>query len=128
MSTLIFKMRIESDEAADSLLQRLIFILKKYTNDTKSVVTFDGRIEGGGFIEATVIRSFASELFVSIDELHLATRVRNALWRSGVFSIGDLVLLTKDEVLAIELVGDKTLEVIERALAEKGMYLAGSED
>lgn len=60
---------------------------------------------------------------LSIDNLGLSTHARNALFRSGVRTIPQLVELSPDAVLSIRTIGSINLGEIMVKLADRGYHL-----
>lgn len=60
-----------------------------------------------------------------ISVLELPTRPTNALERAGVFYIRDLLSRTREEILQIHDVGEKTLDEVFEKLEKEGFYRAG---
>jgi DNA-directed RNA polymerase subunit alpha len=74
-----------------------------------------------------VVESVASpDLELSIDELGLSERARNCLKRAQIFTIGDLVSRTVEDLLAITNFGQKSLNEVIEKLDERGLSLRGS--
>jgi DNA-directed RNA polymerase subunit alpha len=64
-------------------------------------------------------------LLESIESLELSQRPRNALRRSRIETIGELVARTPDELLALPSLGDRSLDEILDRLEERDLQLRG---
>jgi DNA-directed RNA polymerase subunit alpha len=69
------------------------------------------------------ITSGSPDLDLPIEELDLSERPRNCLKRAQVNSIGELVLKTEDDLLAITNFGQKSLDEVIQKLDERGLSL-----
>jgi DNA-directed RNA polymerase subunit alpha len=67
--------------------------------------------------------SVRRDLDVPIEELDLSERPRNCLKRAQVNSIGELLLKTEDDLLAITNFGQKSLDEVIQKLDERGLQL-----
>ena len=67
--------------------------------------------------------STSPDLDLPIEELDLSERPRNCLKRARVDTIGQLVLKTEDDLLAITNFGSKSLEEVLQKLDERGLAL-----
>ena len=65
------------------------------------------------------------DLELAIEELDLSERPRNCLKRARVDTIGQLVLKTEDDLLAITNFGQKSLDEVLQKLDERGLSLRG---
>lgn len=74
--------------------------------------------------EVTVGEDYYS---MSIDELELDTRAMNCLRRAKIESVGQLLELTKEEVLGLRSMGAGTVKIILAALEKFGLTLKESE-
>ncbi len=61
-----------------------------------------------------------------IDELNLPVRAWNSLRRDGIQTVGDLVMRTPQQLLAMENIGPASVAEIRRKLADHGLALAGA--
>ena len=62
------------------------------------------------------------KLEMSTAEIGLSVRTTNCLEERGIFTVGDLLNCTRDDLLAISNFGEKTLEEVYKALEEVGFY------
>lgn len=62
---------------------------------------------------------------LSVEEIGLPTRVANALARSGYETVEDLVGAKRDVLVKVRNLGEKSVEIIESALEEKGLSFTG---
>lgn len=67
----------------------------------------------------------AEVLRLTVEELDLPTRIANALRKGGFKTVGDLVGIDKDIVAKVKNLGEKSVDVIDEALAKKGVNLGG---
>ena len=67
-------------------------------------------------------------LEMSIEELELSVRASNGLKRANINTVGDLIEKTREEMSKIRNLGQKSLEEIERRLAEMDFTFKKSED
>jgi carbon monoxide dehydrogenase subunit G len=84
---------------------------------------------GGKIIEmfaANLADMLAQLLAQPIEELELRVRSYNSLRRKGIHTVGDLVALTPEDLLAIEYIGPAAAEEIKRRLNELGLTLSSS--
>ncbi len=65
----------------------------------------------------------AETLRLTVEELNLPTRIANALRKGGFENVGNLVDVPKDTVAKVKNLGEKSVEVIDEALKEKGVSL-----
>lgn len=67
-------------------------------------------------------------LEMSIEELELSVRASNGLKRANIYTVGHLVEKSREEMSKIRNLGQKSLEEIERKLAEYSLSFKKSED
>jgi len=65
----------------------------------------------------------AEVLRLTVEELDLPTRIANALRKGGFKTVGDLVGTPKNTVAKVKNLGEKSVDVINEALAKKGVSL-----
>jgi DNA-directed RNA polymerase subunit alpha len=65
------------------------------------------------------------DLELPIEDLELSERPRNCLKRGQVNTIGELLLKTPDDLLAITNFGQKSLDEVIQKLDERGLTLKG---
>ncbi len=73
--------------------------------------------------ETTVIGTGSPDLDLSVDELDLSERPRNCLKRAQINTIGELVLRSAEDLLAITNFGQKSLDEVAQKLDERGLSL-----
>ena len=61
-------------------------------------------------------------LDMSTAEIGLSVRATNCLEERGIFTVGDLLNCTRDNLLSISNFGEKTLEEVYKALESVGFY------
>lgn len=79
--------------------------------------------EGLELGEVSPTTSTSPDLELPIEELDLSERPRNCLKRARVDTIGQLVLKTEDDLLAITNFGQKSLDEVIQKLDERGLSL-----
>ncbi|MBD3279153.1 MAG: DNA-directed RNA polymerase subunit alpha [Candidatus Pacebacteria bacterium] len=62
-------------------------------------------------------------LRLTVEELDLPTRIANALRKGGFETVGDLVGVSKETVIKVKNLGEKSVEIINEALKKKGVSL-----
>jgi DNA-directed RNA polymerase subunit alpha len=67
-------------------------------------------------------RDLAGKLEMSTAEIGLTVRTTNCLEERGIFTVGELLNSTREDLLAISNFGEKTLEEVYRALERVGFY------
>lgn len=65
----------------------------------------------------------AEVLRLTVEELDLPTRIANALRKGGFKTVGDLVGAPKQTIAKVKNLGEKSVDVINEALAKKGVSL-----
>ncbi|GIW94760.1 MAG: DNA-directed RNA polymerase subunit alpha [Pirellulaceae bacterium] len=70
-------------------------------------------------------RQLREKLELSTAEIGLPVRTTNCLEERGIFTVGDLLRATPEELLSIANFGEKTLEEVYRALEKIGFYRPG---
>ena len=73
--------------------------------------------------ETSALGSGSPDLDLPIEDLELSERPRNCLKRAQVNTIGELVLQTEDDLLAITNFGQKSLDEVIQKLDERGLSL-----
>ena len=73
--------------------------------------------------EVSTVTSGSPDLDLPIEDLDLSERPRNCLKRAQVNSIGELLLKTEDDLLAITNFGQKSLDEVKAKLDERGLQL-----
>lgn len=63
----------------------------------------------------------AEVLRLTVEELDLPTRIANALRKGGYETVGDLVTVEKSIVAKVKNLGEKSVEIVQVALQEKGV-------
>jgi DNA-directed RNA polymerase subunit alpha len=67
-------------------------------------------------------RELTERLEMSTAEIGLSVRTTNCLEERGIFTVGDLLNCTRDDLLSISNFGEKTLEEVYSALEGIGFY------
>ncbi len=73
--------------------------------------------------EVTITATGSPDLDLPIEDLDLSERPRNCLKRAQVNSVGELLLKTEDDLLAITNFGQKSLDEVIQKLDERGLSL-----
>jgi DNA-directed RNA polymerase subunit alpha len=73
--------------------------------------------------EASPAPGASPDLELPIEDLDLSERPRNCLKRAQVNSVGELLLKTEDDLLAITNFGQKSLDEVIAKLDERGLTL-----
>jgi DNA-directed RNA polymerase subunit alpha len=69
---------------------------------------------------------FTSEILrLTVEELNLPTRIANVLRKGGYETVKDLTLAVPADIVKVKNLGEKSIKVIQAALAEKGVSLKG---
>jgi DNA-directed RNA polymerase subunit alpha len=103
----------EALASAGDTLRSLVALVSELSDDPQG-------LELGEVSPATAA---SPDLELPIEELDLSERPRNCLKRARVDTIGQLVLKTEDDLLAITNFGSKSLEEILQKLDERGLSL-----
>ena len=99
--------------SAASTLQNLVGLIASLSDEPKG-------LELG---EVATSVGHSPDLDLAIEELDLSERPRNCLKRARVDTIGQLVVKTEDDLLAITNFGSKSLEEVIQKLDERGLSL-----
>jgi len=73
--------------------------------------------------ESSLTPEEAETLKLTVEELDLPTRIANALRKGGFKAVGDLVGIPKPTVAKVKNLGEKSVDIINDALAKKGVAL-----
>ncbi len=73
--------------------------------------------------EVSTVTSGSPDLDLPIEDLDLSERPRNCLKRAQVNTIGELLVKTEDDLLAITNFGQKSLDEVKAKLDERGLQL-----
>jgi DNA-directed RNA polymerase subunit alpha len=73
--------------------------------------------------EVSTVTSGSPDLELPIEDLDLSERPRNCLKRAQVNTIGELLIKTEDDLLAITNFGQKSLDEVKAKLDERGLQL-----
>ena len=75
--------------------------------------------------ETSTVGSGSPDLDLPIEDLDLSERPRNCLKRAQVNTVGELVMKSEDDLLAITNFGQKSLDEVLQKLDERGLALRG---
>lgn len=67
----------------------------------------------------------AETLRLTVEELDLPTRIANALRKGGYETVGDLIVVEKGIVAKVKNLGDKSVNIVQKALLQKGVDFIG---
>ena len=67
-------------------------------------------------------KGLTERLEMSTAEIGLSVRTTNCLEERGIFTVGDLLQCTREDLLSISNFGEKTLEEVYKALEGIGFY------
>ncbi|MBS1836393.1 MAG: DNA-directed RNA polymerase subunit alpha [Actinobacteria bacterium] len=81
--------------------------------------------EGLQLTEAAAAVASSPDLELAIEDLDLSERPRNCLKRAQVNTVGELLLKSEDDLLAITNFGQKSLDEVIEKLDERGLSLRG---
>jgi DNA-directed RNA polymerase subunit alpha len=76
----------------------------------------------------THARDLADKLEMTTAEIGLSVRTTNCLEERAIFTVGDLLHCTREDLLSISNFGEKTLEEVYRALEGIGFYRQGKRE
>ena len=99
--------------SAGATLGTLVALVADLSNEAPSLELGDAKIES----------THAPDLDLPIEDLDLSERPRNCLKRARVDTIGQLVMKTEDDLLAITNFGQKSLDEVLVKLDERGLAL-----
>lgn len=99
--------------SAGATLGELVGLVADLSNEAPKVVLGDPKIES----------THAPDLDLPIEDLDLSERPRNCLKRARVDTIGQLIMKTEDDLLAITNFGQKSLDEVLVKLDERGLAL-----
>jgi DNA-directed RNA polymerase subunit alpha len=103
----------EALASAGGTLQALVGLVAEMSEAPKALELGDVGVLGSG----------SPDLDLPIEELDLSERPRNCLKRAQVNTVGELVMKTEDDLLAITNFGQKSLDEVLQKLDERGLSL-----
>lgn len=112
---------IPPDEAVSQAAQIIIKYLQLFVGLTDRV-----EVEEPEPVEQDDEKDKVMEM--PIEELELSVRSFNCLKRAGINTVGDLTMRTQEEMMKVRNLGKKSLEEVEKKLAELGLSLKKSEE
>ena len=62
-------------------------------------------------------------LKLTVEELDLPTRIANALRKGGYKTVGDLLEASKDDIVKVKNLGERSVSLVENALEQKGVSM-----
>lgn len=104
--------------SAGATLKALVELIEGMSDDPQGLV----------LTEADSAATGSPDLELPIEDLDLSERPRNCLKRAQVNTIGELLLKTEDDLLAITNFGQKSLDEVLVKLDERGLSLKGRGD
>jgi DNA-directed RNA polymerase subunit alpha len=105
----------EALASAGATLKSLVELIEGMSDDPQGLV----------LTEADSAATGSPDLELPIEDLDLSERPRNCLKRAQVNTIGELLLKTEDDLLAITNFGQKSLDEVLVKLDERGLSLKG---
>jgi len=112
---------IPPDEAVSQAAQIIIKYLQLFVGLTDRVEITEPEPEEQSDEKDKVLE-------MPIEELELSVRSFNCLKRAGINTVGDLTMRTVEEMMKVRNLGKKSLEEVEKKLAELGLSLKKSEE
>ncbi|QYG91601.1 DNA-directed RNA polymerase subunit alpha [Iamia sp. SCSIO 61187] len=104
--------------SAGATLKSLVELIEGMSDDPQGLV----------LTEADSAATGSPDLELPIEDLDLSERPRNCLKRAQVNTVGELLLKTEDDLLAITNFGQKSLDEVLVKLDERGLSLKGRGD
>ncbi len=100
-------------EAAHILTQHLqLFVALTETENSQELNASEEKGEGNGFLDTV------------IEDLDFSVRTYNCLKRASIYTIGDLTVMTQEDMMKVRNLGKKSLEEVVQKLEEQGLALA----
>jgi DNA-directed RNA polymerase subunit alpha len=107
----------EALASAGATLRSLVTLVAEMSDAPRALELGDVGVLGSG----------SPDLDLAIEELDLSERPRNCLKRAQINTVGELVLKTEDDLLAITNFGQKSLDEVIQKLDERGLSLRTKE-
>jgi len=101
----------------DALTESARILAKQFTQ------VFNPEIVEETVVEEVLSPEEAETLRLTVEELDLPTRIANALRKGGFKTVGDLQGAPKNVIAKVKNLGEKSVDVINEALAKKGVSL-----
>lgn len=106
----------------DALLQAADILVEQFTQIIDPTEILDRNTE------PKISPEKAETLRLTVEELDLPTRIANALRKGGYETVGDLVVAQKPIVAKVKNLGEKSVEIVQQALQEKGVDFVEEEE
>jgi DNA-directed RNA polymerase subunit alpha len=103
--------------SAGATLRSLVQLVEEMSDEPQGLELGEVASTGGG----------SPDLDLPIEDLDLSERPRNCLKRAQINTIGELLLKTEDDLLAITNFGQKSLDEVIAKLDERGLSLRGKD-
>ena len=103
----------EALASAGATLQSLVTLVAEMSDEPKG-------LELG---EVSITHAGSPDLDLLIEDLDLSERPRNCLKRAQVNTVGELLLKSEDDLLAVTNFGQKSLDEVIQKLDERGLSL-----
>ncbi|MFP3905938.1 MAG: DNA-directed RNA polymerase subunit alpha [Acidimicrobiales bacterium] len=107
----------EALASAGSTLRSLVQLVEEMSEEPQGLELGEVATAGSG----------SPDLDLPIEDLDLSERPRNCLKRAQVNSVGELLLKSEDDLLAITNFGQKSLDEVTAKLDERGLSLRGKD-
>ncbi len=106
----------EAVASAGSTLRKLVELVENMSDEPRGLEIGDLAVD-----------TASPDLDIPIEDLDLSERPRNCLKRAQVNSVGELLLKSEDDLLAITNFGQKSLDEVIQKLDERGLSLRNSD-
>lgn len=118
-------MQIETDGSIDGheVLPIASKMLVDYLN---AIVEISEEVINTDFIKEQEKEPINEKLEMSIDKLDLTVRLYNSLKRSGIYTVGQIVEQTEEDIMRLRSLGRKSFKELKEKLAEHGLGFANT--
>lgn len=118
-------MKIETNGAIDGndVLPLASKMLVDYLN---AIVEISEQAANADFIKEQEVEPINEKLDMSIHKLDLTVRLYNSLKRSGIYTVGQVINQTEEEIMRLRSLGRKSFKELKEKLEEHGLSFANS--
>lgn len=116
---LIIEIYTDGTKTPDEVLREAIGLIVKNFQALENISYETPLLEE----KPVIVDELAEKLTLPIEELDISQRALNSIKRMGIYTIGDLVRLTEEDLKSTKNVGRKAINEIKDALKEMGLYL-----